>query len=603
MIFKTGESGVVVYDTTISDYPLQTDGVFVGFDVYNTKFRSEPTSVIGVGAIEGQTLEEVTSGVIEPIECHLKLVDSDTGFVYRTTTSNPVSGDYTFTGIMDRSLDGKTFDVLAKPLSSVYYRKVIEGVNPVEVYNLITPIISSVYYAKTARTSTFDIFFEPFSDLTDMQVSSSMSFTILTDRVRFTVNETTAGQYTRTFQITDKDLFSVVYTLNLVVINPVDGFYDFISNTENKYSPLDPLLVSGTEVRRNGAFIFDGNTKLRCDLSRFLPSTSGNSFTLSFDFCCYTIGTSTMFIPLFSTRGTATNNTNEFILYVNTTTDTTAKNRIGIRYGNIVLNNTVAATPALNPLTTHTITLVHDTIDGFIRVFLDTSQIYSVTPRHAIASDGFIIGGTDITNWVTSSNLNGYITGLRYESKPLASFVENAKIPELNSNFTLTAPSLVDDKNRQWTLNSGTVVGNYIDISSGTLANTNVYGENTFDTGDFTVELKCQFTSLSDRILVDNFVSEGNGWKIELVGGKVRFYNSSTYTLLYDVALTTGVDYTLTFSRVSGTMLISIDGAVVKTQSTFTFNDTNTKNNLQVQNISKFISLRVVKGAGYYGRL
>lgn len=566
--------------------------------------------VKGNGTITGFTYEEISAGVQTPIMCTVRLVDSnDNSVVYREVYSSLDDGSYAFTGIRDRSMIGQTYDIIAKPTTANYYKKIIEGINPSDdlvQFKLLG--VDSVSHVYQNQVSSITFKYESDSFIPDLQVVCDRPVEVdpYSKTITIMYSSNIVGNTLQDITFISS-LFEFVrsYQLPFNVIVTTLGYYLFDGNTNNEYGS-DTLTVNGTTQYRDNAFIFDGNTKLQSNTSRFLFQNTRNQFMVSFKFCLYSINDNVLVNQLFSTTETARGDGSLYIFVVTNNTSGVVDNRGRLRINWKTGDAQVVSqhAPIVQPLTEHVVTLVYE-VDRLM-LCLDGYVLHNVINSAFAINDGFVLGGSNVTTgFVTQSSINGYISDFQYTRGLITTHnsIEDRPYYADYSNFSLlgSAGSLVDNRKNLW-VNSGgntTFYPEYIEVQqrSHPLGIDNTYSQVlSFGTGEFFIN----WDFYHDTFFSVGLIMSSSTWVIQVTSSYVRFYDSvsNTFNFYLDGEWFNNTGrHQLTLSRTSNTLNLYSSGILVSS-SQVSFNIPTT-NNILFNGFTRLYELTIVKGVSY----
>lgn len=620
MLLTYDNASLVLQPTVLLENTFSVDEFTQNINV--TLERVPYDDVKGNGTITGFTYEEISAGVQIPIMCAVRLVDSnDNSVVYREVYSSLDDGSYTFTGIKNRESFGQSYDIIAKPTTANYFKKIIEGINPlddsVDFELLGVNRVSHVYQNKVSFiTFSYDSsYFIP-----DLQVvcNRPVEVDLFSKTITIMYSSNIVGNTLQDITFISNSLeFVRSYQLPFNVIETTLGYYLFDGNTNNEYGS-DALTVNGTPQYRDNAFIFDGNTKLQSNSSRFLVPNNRNQFIVSFKFCLYSLNDAVQVNQLFSTTETARNGGSLYVFVAtnNTSNDVNNRGKLRINWntgdGQVVSQHT----PIVQPLTEHVVTLVYEA--DRLMLCLDGYVLQNLLISALAINNGFVLGGSNVTSgFVTQSSINGYISDFEYTRGLITTHnsLENRPSYADFPNFTLYGGSLVDDKKRLWqaygtmtydtnnqTTTFGDVENDYVEISP-------TLGECDYGTGDFTIEFGFSTGNmLASMVKFGSYFSSGGlqvrfntfDCKLRVSGNEYAFngnFVGQTNTR-YDVVVTrSGTTFSLYVNGIVVGVLtgVSVGGSVV---------DGSANKPVFVQGISVLHYYRVIKGVPYNnGRL
>lgn len=588
------------------------------FTVDTNVERVPHENVSGNGVLTGFTYEELTAGVQTPLVCSVRLVDSfDNSIVYRDITSDAFDGSYTFNNLKDRTTSSQSYDIIAKPQSLTYYKKIIEGVNPSEdiiIFDFIR--VADIMHVYQTYRSDITLFYNSDVDLSDLQVTCASPTTI--DLVMKTITidyvSNNAGLVNLNLTVISKSTSNELvqaYQIPINVISTIRGLYKFNGNTNNEYGS-DTLTVNGTTQYRDNSFIFNGSTKLQSNTSRFLTPNTGGQFTVSFKFCYYMVDSSVNVNPLFSTTETTRGGGTLYVFLDTYNAGVGVNNRGRVRMswssgGNMSENQ---SQPVINVLTENTLTLIYSGF-GILALYVNGYNIYSSTSQFFMLNDGFVLGGSNVTTgFGTHSSINGYISDFQYIDTLLPSHnsLENRPYYADYSNFTLYGGSLVDDKKRLWqtaygltvtldTANKDTVFNN----KTGEIEIQNTHGEMDFGTGDFTVELSFSNGEFASTLLDFGSYENSGGIQFEFndTALLIKHAGGTAHTITGNFVGEPYTRYTLTFSRTGTTFSFYIDGVLTAVIPNFTVNIVDSIKITFIRGTDILHYYRVIKGVSY----
>lgn len=571
--------------------------------------------VKGNGSITGFTYEEISAGVQTPIMCAVRLVDSnDNSVVYREVYSSLDDGSYAFTGIRDRTVFGQTYDIIAKPTTANYFKKIIEGINPTDdlvQFKLLG--VDSVSHVYQNQVSSITFKYESDSVLTDLQVLCNRPVEVdpYSKTITIMYSSNIVGNTLQDITFISNSLgFVRSYQLPFNVIETKCGYYLFDGNTNNEYGS-DTLTVNGTPQYRDNSFIFNGSTKLQSNTSRFLTPNTGGQFTISFKFCYYMVDSSVNVNPLFSTTETARGGGSLYVFLDTYNAGVAVNNRGRVRMswssgGNMSENQ---SQPVINVLTENTLTLIYSGF-GILALYVNGYIIYSSTSQFFMLNDGFVLGGSNVTSgFGTHSSINGYISDFEYTKGSITSYnsIENRPYYADFPNFTLYGGSLVDDKKRLWQTAYGLTVsldetnGNTVfDNKTGEIELPISHGEMDFGTGDFTVELSFSNGEFPSTLLDFGSYENSGGLQFEFNDTALLIKQSSAvqHTITGNFVGEPYTRYTLTFSRTGTTFSFYIDGVLIAVIPNFTLNIVDSTKITFIRGTDMLHYYRVIKGMG-----
>lgn len=613
MLVAYDSASLVLQQTVLNENTFTFDTLTQNIDVNIERLPYD--DVKGNGSITGFTYEEVVAGVQTPLECTVRLVDSnDNSVVYREVLSDSSDGSYTFQNIRDRSTIGQSYDIVAKPTTANYYKKIIEGINPLNdsvQFMLIGSNNTSHVYQFLPSFVTFK--YASDSVITDLQVVCDKPVEIDTVNKTITISylSNTVGQSLLNITFISNSLtFVISYQLPFNVIGTTLGLYLFNNNTDNEYGP-DTLTVNGTPQYRNNTFIFNGSTKLQSNSSRFLTPSGTSLFTLSFKFCLYSYNNTVQMNQLFSTTET-TMNAGSLYICIGSNNHTNVNRRGRIQIGTLTVSDTH---PVILPLTEHTVTFVYDA--NRLMLYLNGYVIYNAATSPPLAiNDGFVLGGGNVTSgFVSQASINGYISDFQYTKGLITTHtsIENRPTYADFQNFTLYGGSLVDDKKRLWQAEDGLTVtlNTEDDITlfnnkTGSLRLLVSHGEMDFGTGDFMVELSFSNGAVSSTLLDFGSYENSGGLHFEFNDTALLIKQSdvTTHTILGNFVGEPYTRYTLTFSRTGTTFSFYIDGVLTAVIPNFTLNIVDSTKITSIRGTDVLHYYRVIKGVSYNnGRL
>lgn len=574
--------------------------------------------VKGNGSITGFTYEEISAGVQTPIMCAVRLVDSnDNSVVYREVYSSLDDGSYAFTGIKNRESFGQSYDIIAKPTTANYFKKIIEGINPSDdlvQFELLG--VNNVSHVYQNQVSFITFKYESDSFIPDLQVVCNRPVEVdpYSKTITIMYSSNIVGNTLQDITFISNSLeFVRSYQLPFNVIETTLGYYLFDGNTNNEYG-LDTLTVSGTPQYRDNAFIFDGNTKLQSNSSRFLVPNNRNQFTVSFKFCLYSLNNDVQVNQLFSTTETARNVGSLYIFVAsNTNSLTDARGRLRVNWSSSGTYTTVVTHPVILPLTEHTVTYTYDSLS--FSLFIDGLLLTSQNVSLAI-NDGFVLGGSNVTSgFVTQSSINGYISDFQYTRGLITTHnsLENRPTYADFQNFTLYGGSLVDDKKRLWQAEDGLTVTldttndvTLFDNKTGSLRLPLSHGEMDFGTGDFMVELSFTNGEFTSTLLDFGSYENTSGLQFEFNDTALLIKQSSAvqHTITGNFVGEPYTRYTLTFSRTGTTFSFYINSVLIAVIPNFTLNVVDSTKITFIRGTDMLHYYRVIKGVSYNnGRL